>query len=460
MGQNNVRALSAVLVAFLAGIAGAQYIETTINVGRSPVAAVYDSIDAKVFIANKTSGTVSVINPATNTVTATIPVGVNPVALCWVAASDRLYVACAPVTGNGSVYVINAADNSVVTTVTVRVNPAAMAWCTSRSKLYVLNASANGPITIINSSNQVTKNLSIPDGHTPNDIVYNPTSDRIYVSSAAMASTGKVRVVNPSNDNISTSVTCGNSAWELGVNPTTNRVYCSNRSSNTVSVINCATSQRLANVSVTGEPHPVYWTPANKVFIGEYWNQTVAYMHGESLRVKGRFSVPGSPGSIFYVPAMQRLFVADYLSGKVSVCDPRDGHEGVIVDLEVGSGPLGFAYYPNAGRLYVTNSWDSTVAVIVDDTPIEEPGPVQTLGEEPRASAWPNPAPAGAAVRFQTSGFAPKRLEVRDASGRLVLARPLLSLSFPLPTSALPPGVYFCHLTDGLRSADCRLTVR
>ena len=475
------------LLAFLVGSAGAQHVLTTVPTGRGPTAALYDSIDHKLFVANRGSATVSVIDPNSNVVTATIPVGAGPNAMCWSTTSNKLFVACAPVTGNGWVYVINAATNQVIASVVVSLNPSALAWCESRNKVYCLNSSPSGPISVLGgadfdsplvtrNSQLVTRNsqlekdvpiIPIP-GQTPNAIIYNPTSDRVYVSSAAYMQLGKVWVINPTNDNVEATVTCGYNAWDLEVNPTSNRVYCSSRGSSMVSVVGCSTNQRIGDLTTSGEPHPVCWIPADKLFIGEYWNHTVAFLHGESLSVSGRFPISGSPGPMVYLPTTQKLFVANYLSNKVSACDARDGHEGVIVDLDVGSGPLGLAVYPDLKRVYVANSWDTMVTVIADELPaaVSDSSPHSSLLTPPSsliasARALPNPCPAGHAIRFEATGFTPSALTVRDAVGQLVHSSfELRASSFRLDPKSMPAGVYFCSLTDGRQTATCRVAVR
>ncbi|MBM3312963.1 hypothetical protein FJY70_00035 [candidate division WOR-3 bacterium] len=468
----------AVLMA-LAATAGAQRVMATKTVGRGPTAVLYDSINHKVFVSNHGSGTVSVIDPNSNVVIATIRVGEKPNAMCWSPTSNKVFVACAPIECNGWVYVIDAAANRVVGSMMVGMNPAALAWCKSRNKVYCVNQWPGGPISVIGGADwddapprlNLTPTASVGPSHadfstdvpvipipgqTPNAIVYNPTSDRIYVSSAAQGpSAGTVWVINPLNDNIVGSVACGASSWELAVNPVGNRVYCSNRGSNTVSVINCANNQRLANLATPGEPHPVCWIPTNKLFVGEYWNRTVSFLHGESLRVRNRFPIPGCAGTMVYLPGTEKLFVANYLSGKVSACDARDGHEGVIVDLAVGSGPLGMAVNPDLKRVYVANSWDSTVTVISDEmaAPLPEPAANRSYRVSPR----PNPGRVNSEVRFGFEGIEPSRLEVRDAAGRLV------HVAFGEADLVWRPGragVYFCSLSDGNRVAVGRVTVR
>ena len=449
----------------LAGSAAAQHVLTTITTGRGPTDVLYDSIDRRIFVSNRGSGTVSVIDPNSNVVTATIPVGEGANAMCWSKTSDKIFVACAPTNGNGWVYIIDAAANQVIGSVVAGLNPSAIAWCSSRNKVYCVNMSPGGPISVIGGADfdsgfgKDVPVIPIP-GQSPNAIVYNPTSDRIYVSSATNMAPGIVWVINPENDNIEASVTCGYSAWDLAVNPLGNRVYCSNRGSETVAVIDCASNQRLTNMGVEDAPHPLCWIPTDKLFIGEYWNHSVAFLQGESLQVSSRFPVSGTPGSMVYLEPSERLYVANYLSNSVSACDARNGHEQELVVVPVGSGPLGMAVVPTERHVYVANSWDSTVTVISDEmaAPISEsPGTVPAAA--PVVRAYPNPVRAGGELRFEFGGFSPSVLTVRDAAGRLVRSSVVHGSSSVVPAH-MPAGVYFCSASDGRRTATCRFTVR
>jgi YVTN family beta-propeller protein len=74
----------------------------------------------RAYVANARSNTVSVIDPATNTVVATVPVGRNPVDIAITPDGTKAYVTNA---GANSVSVINTATNSVAATVPVGQNP-------------------------------------------------------------------------------------------------------------------------------------------------------------------------------------------------------------------------------------------------------------------------------------------------------------------------------------------------
>jgi YVTN family beta-propeller protein len=457
------------IVTLLVGVAGAQHVLTTIPVGRGPAAILYDSADRKIFVANKGSGTVSVIDPVGNTVTATIRVDEGATALCRSGTSNKLFVACAPTNGNGSVFVINAATNEIIARAAVGPNPLGIVWSENQNRVYVMCMMPGGPIYVLGGADlDYTDVPVIPiPGQTPNAIIYNPTSGRVYVSSAVRGSPSKVWVINPQTDAVEATVTCGENAWELGVNPEANRVYCSNHGSASVTVIDGASNQKLADIEVQGEPHWPVWISTDKVFIGEYWDRTVAFMPGDSLRIAGRFPVPGNPGNMLYMPSSQKLFVADYLQNKVSACDARDGYEGVLVDLNVGGGPLGMVLYAPSNRVFVANSWDTTVTVISDATTVpiiaapvnrvEEPLTRGRLLSPSAATAVPNPGSARRLVEFTLSGLEPERVAIRDAAGRLVHSAAGDGCGRWLPAAR---GIYFCTMERGLSGASCKLTVR
>jgi YVTN family beta-propeller protein len=433
------------------------FVEATLVVGQAPTALCYDSTNHKVFVANNISNDVSVIDANTNTVTATIPVGEKPVAICWNPTSGKIYVACAPYAATGSVHIIDAYTNAVIGSVDVGTNPIALAWNSTRNKIYCMNTET-GDITVIDgASNELVASVRLPD-QIPNDIAYNPVNDQIYVSSDVYNKTGKVRAIDCSVDTIVKSISTGQeSCWDLDVNPTDNRVYCANRSSNTISVITCSDNRRIGNVAVQGEPRSALWIPGNKVFFSEYWTNSISFMRGDSLRIAGRFPIGGSPASMIYVPNTQKLFCTNYLTSGVSAIDARDGNEHMLLGIQVGAGPLGMALFPDRNRIYVGNSWDSTVSVIMDDVGVAEPIQAPGLATPPTLRILPSPAVAGSPVRFLASGLKALTLEIRDVGGRLVHSASGGSAGV---WSASAAGVYFCTTSDGTRFASGKLTVR
>ncbi len=97
-------------------------VSATIPVGAYPFGVSVSPDGSKVYVANMDAGTVSVINTATNTVTATIPVGTDPYGISVSPDGSKVYVAN---DGDNTVSVINTATNTVSATITVGNDPVA-----------------------------------------------------------------------------------------------------------------------------------------------------------------------------------------------------------------------------------------------------------------------------------------------------------------------------------------------
>ena len=121
----------------------------TIQVGTAgnyPVALALSPDAQRVYVANSTDGTISVINTATNEVTATIAVGPGltgeqaPGGVAVSPDGTRLYVTNG---GKNTVAVISTATNAVINTIPVGSAPEGIAISPDGHRLYVANYSSN-----------------------------------------------------------------------------------------------------------------------------------------------------------------------------------------------------------------------------------------------------------------------------------------------------------------------------
>src|ERR1017187_4935941 len=108
------------------------------------------------YIPNEGEGTVSVINVATNTVTATITVGNYPYGVSVSPDGTRVYVTNAM---DGTVSVINTATNGVLATIPVGYWPDYLAVSPDGSTVYASNLSSNDVSVIRTSDNTVTATI-------------------------------------------------------------------------------------------------------------------------------------------------------------------------------------------------------------------------------------------------------------------------------------------------------------
>jgi YVTN family beta-propeller protein len=151
-------------------------IGTTIDVGEVPNGVAVSPDGAAAYVGNVASGTVSVIDTATNTVTTTITVGDDP---RWVAVSPdgiTVYVVNAV---DDAVSVIDTATNTVTATISVGDQPDGVAVSPDGATAYVANGHGDTVSVIDTATNTVTKTKAV--GGYPVGVAVSPDGT-IYVS--------------------------------------------------------------------------------------------------------------------------------------------------------------------------------------------------------------------------------------------------------------------------------------
>src|SRR5262249_49921844 len=133
-----------VLLLVLPGLTGAEAAPpsaasvqvTMIPVGSTPYGVAVDPRTNVIYVANRPSGTGSVIDGATNTVAATVPVGHYPQDVAVDSPTNRVYVANQY---SNSVSVIDGVSNTVVARVKVGAYPYGVAVNPATDTIYVTN---------------------------------------------------------------------------------------------------------------------------------------------------------------------------------------------------------------------------------------------------------------------------------------------------------------------------------
>ncbi len=187
------------------------------------------SVD-KLYMTSVSSSTVSVIDPSSAAITATINVGNSPTRLVYSPINDRVYVTNS---ASDNVSVIDPSLNEVVSEIQVGVGPRGIEYCPSNNKIYVVNYN-EGKVNIIDPiSNKIINTLTI--GNLPVDILYCPSNDILYVTCFSPA---VVYTIEAQTDNYTFfSGGLGSNPLNLSYTPNLDRVYVSNFGSNTVSLI-------------------------------------------------------------------------------------------------------------------------------------------------------------------------------------------------------------------------------
>ncbi len=300
------------------------FISATINVESSPEGVAFSPDGRKAYVTNRVSGSISMVNTATNTViTTTILDSLVPVQGV-VASPDgkRVYVA----NGSTGIKVLDAAKLTVVDTIPVNagggahVNPQGLAVSPDGRLLYVSDNNDGGAVTVLEiATKSVIASLSFGAGATPMGIAPSPDGTHAYI---AFSGLNEIEVFDPFGNIVIGTLLVGSNPVGVVVTPNGQKIYVSNELDNTVSVYDTTTSQ------ITTKP------------------------------------VGTAPEGIAISPDGTRVYVANSGSNSVSVMSASSDQ---VIDTinNLGSGPIvpiGIAISPDGKRAYVTNSASNTVS--------------------------------------------------------------------------------------------------
>ncbi|MEY4150126.1 MAG: hypothetical protein RL555_730 [Bacteroidota bacterium] len=113
-------------------------LKNTITVGDEPAEVTFSGDGTKAYVCNGMSNTVSVINPATKAVIATVNVGSNPV-VAWSSSVGKMFVDCED---GQSISVIDVASNANLASINLGFKPGYAAHHSGTGELWVTNPAA------------------------------------------------------------------------------------------------------------------------------------------------------------------------------------------------------------------------------------------------------------------------------------------------------------------------------
>jgi YVTN family beta-propeller protein len=201
----------------------------------------------RVFVANRESDTVSVIDPIAGVVVATVPVGDAPMELA--AHGTRLYVAN---WAAGTVTVVDTLENTVTGTVSVGRLPAGLAVNPRTGRLYVARFFDDAIAVVDPATLSVVR--AIPVGRRPRALAMHAPTNRLFVASFE---DGVVQVVDTVAERLVQQAPSGRpNPTDLLLSPDGQRLYTAHLTTGvTVRVLNAATLAPIG--SVTGPEGPV-----------------------------------------------------------------------------------------------------------------------------------------------------------------------------------------------------------
>jgi YVTN family beta-propeller protein len=216
----------------------------------------------------------------------------------------------------------------------------------------------NGVIEQLLSANAAVVTTTVPVGSDPFCVAVDPSTDTVYVTNY---SGNTVSAIDGATNTVT--VTVGGAPAGDGVDPSTDTVYVANADSNTVSVINVATNAVTATITVDSDPEGVGVNLAtDTVYVANARSATVSVINGVTNTVTATVTVGGSPIGVGVDPITNTVYVANSRSATVSVIDGVTNT--VTATVTVGGFPGEVGVDSSTDTAYIAPAGSNTVSVI------------------------------------------------------------------------------------------------
>lgn len=271
---------------------------------------------------------------------------------------------------DGTVSVINGVDGSIMQTISVAAEPTAIGVNPTTRKVYVAHFDQN--VTVINgSTDTVSTTITSAAGGDYPSIGMDLVANKVY---AAWQYDSTVQIVDGATDTISPSSLAVTYPTSIAVNAATNKVYVLDWGDTDIKVLDGPTDSLLTTISIPSYTYEKIGiaanTVTNKIYATDGGDPGLVYVvDGATDSVLTSIAVgsnvawgdPGGNGVAVNI-ITNRIYVTNSLDNTVSVINGQTN--SVVATINVGSGPFGVTVSKNYNKVYVANRTDGTISII------------------------------------------------------------------------------------------------
>jgi len=298
----------------------AQHVIKTVTVGTAPNGISTNTTTNVVYVSNTGTNTVSVIDGASNTVTATIITGNAPGPIAVYVPANLIFVYN---TKDKTMSIIDGYTNTVNKTEAVPFGVTAMTLLGQSKYLYVSDASTELVHVVDVTTLRKIADISVP---APSAIAANAVGKLVYVTSAGAAiivintttNTATGAFFPPANNNFSSiSADATDNLLYATICPTTSPTNCS------IEGLNATTGVVLGTTPAIGAVNQVFAMPGIKKAVisggtGKTLN-SLTFVSGTAYNVTATVTVGNNPTAIGYYLKTLTVYVTNQASNSVSV---------------------------------------------------------------------------------------------------------------------------------------------
>lgn len=299
-----------------------------------------------------------------------IPVGTSPTGIAIPTAGGFALVANK---GNNTVSRIDLATSTVTATIAVPGNPTAVAVVPDGTKAYVVQPTNCPPPPVPTPS-------PTPIGPTPIPTI-GPEPTPTPVPPCTIA------VIDTASNTVTGNITVGHNPFAIAVSPSGGFVYVTNRDDDTVSLIDTSTDTVIDELDVGDTPEGIF-VGFGEVYITNDTSESVSVYREVDFQPLATIPTGGGPLSIAVSPDGKTAVVGNDGDGTATIIDT--GVDTVRATVPTGSNPAGVAITPDSTRAVVTNSTAGSFSVVpLDGT--TAPTTISVLGSPAGVAITPAP---------------------------------------------------------------------
>jgi YVTN family beta-propeller protein len=225
--------------------------------------------------------------------------------------------------------------------------------------LFVVDALRNVVLVVDTASGSVKKTLPnilsaegiqlAPDGKTVT-VCAERSNEAIFIDVASLTESFRVKIQ-------------GNNPEHCVYSPNGKWLLTSNEESRSIDVIDVAARKSVASVKTAGAPRGMGFLPdGSTVYVADETSGNVDVIATASWSITTSIPIGVRPAGIAVRADGQRVYATAGGSGTVAVIDPH--RNTVIVTVAVGQRPWNMALTANGAKLYVANGRSNSVSVI------------------------------------------------------------------------------------------------
>ena len=309
-----------------------------------------------VYVTNEVSGDLSVIDPATNTAVATLPLGKRPRGIRVAPAGPELYIALSgspispPGTDESKLPPPDRASDGIgivdTRTLTLRTilrgpqDPEQTSVSRDGARLYIANED-KGTATVMEIAGGKTI-AEFPVGGEPEGVTITPDGRFVYVTSEL---DGQVTVIDTAANKVVKQIPVGPRPRDTAFTPDSTRGYVTSENGASISAVDTATHTVTETIKLTGEmvrPMGAVVSPdGQRLYVSTGRGGTVIAVDTATNTPLGSVAVGTRPWGLALSPDGTRLYTANGPSNDVSVVDTAT--LTLITRIPVGQSPWGVA---------------------------------------------------------------------------------------------------------------------